>query len=124
MARSVHPLATRERVTLADKPTIPGSMLVTIFALTSNIVPIFEQMGVKLPQKVVETDSISYLIAHLLRSDSLSYQPRRLLEAGGLTALNMEDAPGTPGQFKVIAAHRKDKPLSRAAELLLQQLAV
>ncbi len=71
----------------------------------------------------VETDSISYLVAHLLRSDSLSYQPRRLL-AGGLAALNIEDAPGALGQFKVVAAHRKDKPLSRGAELLLQQFSV
>ena len=86
--------------------------------------PIFEQMGVRLPRKIVETDSISYLIAHLHRSDSLSYQPRRLLEAGGLTALAIEDAPGALGQFKVVAAHRRDRPLSRGAELLLQQFSV
>lgn len=123
VARSGHPLASRERVTLDDMAEYPWINVGDNFALTSNIVPIFEQMGVRLPQKVVETDSISYLVAHLLRSDSLSYQPRRLL-AGGLAALNIEDAPGALGQFKVVAAHRKDKPLSRGAELLLQQFSV
>lgn len=124
VARSNHPLTSSKHVTLADMTEYPWINIGDNFALTSNIVPIFEQMGIKLPKKIVETDSISYLVAHLLRSDSLSYQPRRLLETAGLAALNIVDAPGSLGQFKVVAAHRKDKPLSPEAKLLLQRLAV
>lgn len=124
VARANHPLTSGNGVTLADIAEYPWINIGDNFALSSNIVPIFEQMGVRLPKKIVETDSISYLVAHLLRSDSLSYQPSRLLETAGLTALNIEDAPGALGQFKVVAAHRKDRPLSRGADLLLQQLAM
>ena len=93
------------------------------FARSSNVVPIFERAGVRLPKKVVETDSVAYVIAHLLRSDSLSYQPRHVQKAGGLTALDIDGSFGGLSHFKVVAAHRKDKPLSVGAELLLKHLA-
>lgn len=93
MARSGHPLASRERVTLDDMAQYPWINVGDNFALTSNIVPIFEQMGVRLPQKVVETDSISYLVAHLLRSDSPSYQPRGRAPVAAVFRLSRPTSP-------------------------------
>lgn len=122
VARANHPLASAQHVTVASIADYPWVNIGDNFILSSNIVPIFEQMGVRPPKKIVETDSIFYLVAHLLRSDSLSYQPRRVLKAGDLVALTIEDAPSSLSQFRVVAARRKDVPLSRSAELLLARL--
>lgn len=122
VARADHPLMVQEGVHLSDVVAYPWINVGDKFASSSNIVPILKQMGIKLPEKIVETDSIAYLVAHLLRSDALSYQPRRVLQAAGLSSLNVEGISESLSQFKVIAAHRKDRPLSRTAEKLLKYL--
>lgn len=119
VARRGHPLAARKRVDLASVADYPWVNVGEDFSRTSNIAPIFRKAGIKLPENIVETDSITYLVAHLLRSDSLSYQPRRVLAANGLAYLKVGDPPHVLGEFRVVAAHRMGKAPSPGAQLLL-----
>lgn len=79
-------------------------------------------MGIPLPGRVIATDSISYLTAHLMRSDCLSYQPRRVLRHPGLLALTVTDEAYRPNVFRVVVAYEKDKRLTQASLGLLRCL--
>ena len=74
-----------------------------------------------LPKTLIEADSLTYVLAHLRNSNSLSYQPRRILNASDIAEIAVADATvGFP--FRIVAGHAKTHPLSPGARRLLAEL--
>jgi DNA-binding transcriptional LysR family regulator len=81
IARAGHPLLNKANVTLSDLITYPWVFYGQKFSVASQFANILRAQGLPLPDHITETDSMAYLISHLLRSDSLSYQPRHFAES-------------------------------------------
>jgi DNA-binding transcriptional LysR family regulator len=81
IARTGHPLVNKTNVKLSDFITYPWVFFGQRFSVASQFADILRAQGLSLPDCIIETDSMAYLISHLLRSDSLSYQPRHFAES-------------------------------------------
>ncbi|MGE3991919.1 LysR family transcriptional regulator [Pseudorhodoplanes sp.] len=122
VARHGHPLAARNDVRLAEIVTYPWVHVGRDFHASSSIVPLLQAERIELPTKIISTDSITYLLAHLRRSDCLSYQPARLIDGADVAHIRIVDAPAILSQFRIVACHARDQPLSLGARQLVSEL--
>ena len=81
IAREGHPLVGDANLRLSDVISYPWVFLGRKFSVASQFAAILRAQKMPYPDSITETDSMAYLVSHLLKSDSLSYQPRHFAEA-------------------------------------------
>jgi DNA-binding transcriptional LysR family regulator len=123
IARAEHPLVGASQVRLAEIVGFPWIFIGRNFAATSHLAPILRAHQLEFPQTVTETDSVTYLISHLRKSNCLSYQPRQLIDASqAVGSLRPIDVPEAAHQFPLVIFHRKNGLLSPGARELIREL--
>jgi DNA-binding transcriptional LysR family regulator len=120
VARAGHPLLRRPTIRLSDIVAFPWVHFGPSFATASDLVPILRSHHVELPRTIIEADSLAYVLAHLRNSDSLSFQPRQLLQVPDIIEIPVVDAK-VAFPFRIVAAHTGARPpLLRARQLLVE----
>jgi LysR family transcriptional regulator of gallate degradation len=122
VARQHHPLFARRKPGLADLQAanwiLPGREVATRVRFDA----LFLVRGVVPPSPIIESDSISFILATLRESDLLGFCTRQLLvgeEARGLATL---DIPGFSVRREAGIVYRTRSVMSRAATSLLGHL--
>lgn len=123
VARAGHPLARRARLNpghLADQKWIlPNPNVLT----TQQLAAFLREQNLAPPDVVIETNSVSHIMAVLRHSDLLSFMPRQLIEfsgaAGDLVPL---DLPEAVWHRAVGLSYRQRGFMSPASKALIEEL--
>jgi LysR family transcriptional regulator of gallate degradation len=123
VARAGHPLARRARLQPRDlldqRWILPNPNVLT----RQQLEAFFRKQDLAAPQAVIETNSVSHIMAVLRYSDLLSFMPRQLIEfsgaAGDLVPL---DLPEAVWRRAVGLSYRRRGFMSPASSALIEEL--